>query len=64
MVECNLAKVDVAGSNPVSRSNVVPTHSFSTQCTPRLCYPSLSVVPGTAERGCGSLHGLTCDMEQ
>ena len=29
MVECNLAKVDVAGSNPVSRSNPPPTRGQS-----------------------------------
>src|SRR5581483_4127037 len=28
LVECNLAKVDVAGSNPVSRSITLPTASF------------------------------------
>jgi hypothetical protein len=33
LVECNLAKVDVAGSNPVSRSNFPP---FSHKRFPRM----------------------------
>ncbi len=27
MVECNLAKVDVAGSNPVSRSGIIKVYN-------------------------------------
>ena len=34
VVECNLAKVDVAGSNPVSRSNLNSQTAFPTQPTP------------------------------
>ena len=36
LVECDLAKVDVAGSNPVSRSNIPPKkHDSSAQRRPR-----------------------------
>ncbi len=43
MVECNLAKVEVAGSNPVSRS----TNIINPNGSPLGFFDGLSPMPGT-----------------
>ena len=60
MVECDLAKVEVAGSNPVSRSTFPPRASLAGGATPRhnLAAPSPS---GKAEVCKTSISGSNPD---
>ena len=44
VVECNLAKVDVAGSNPVSRSIITPSESSASELNTTGAYPMCQFV--------------------
>jgi hypothetical protein len=55
VVECDLAKVEVAGSNPVSRSNFFPMLNLSdrsTRCPSTVAQDTPSIVEGCCRRCC------------